>query len=138
MEKQTAPEEEIKGKELFYRGKSIEYLKSLDVREAAKFLPSRSRRSVLRNFDKIELFIQRAEKRIAAKKKIRTQFRELVIVPKLVGMAIGVHNGKEYNEVHITHEMIGHRLGEFLLTRKNVKHGNAGIGATKGSRAAQK
>lgn len=138
MAKQEIPEDEIKTKEQFYRGKPIEYLKGLDVREAAKYLPSRSRRSVLRNFDKIELFIKRCEKRASKKKKIQTHKREIVIVPKLVGYTIGVHNGKTFEDLMITHEMIGHRLGEFLLTRKNVKHGTAGIGATKGSKAAQK
>ena len=51
---------QIRAKEHIYRGKSIEELKKLDVREFAKYLPSRSRRSVLRQFGTIENFIKRA------------------------------------------------------------------------------
>ena len=130
--------EVIKSKETTYRGQTMDYLKSLDVRESAKYLPSRSRRYVLRNFDVIEMFIQRCEKSIVKKKKIRTHLREIVVVPKLVGMAISVYNGKTFLEVHITGEMIGHRLGEFSPTTGKVAHSEAGIGATKSSRALKK
>lgn len=127
-----------KNKELIYRGQKLEFLKSLDVRESAKFLPSRSRRSVLRNFDTIENFIKRCETSLSQKKKIRTHFRDMVIVPKLVGLVIYVYNGKTFNEVNISVEMIGHRLGEFSLSRGRVNHGEAGIGATKSSKAQKK
>ncbi|MDP2947370.1 MAG: ribosomal protein S19 family protein, partial [Nanoarchaeota archaeon] len=46
---------------------------------------------------------------------------------------IGVHNGKEFVRVDINEEMLGHRLGEFAMTRKPTKHGAAGVGATKSS-----
>ena len=128
----------IKSREHIYRGKTLEELKTLDVRESAKYLPSRSRRSVLRNFDTIEKFIKRAEIKLNKNKKIRTHLRDLVIVPKLVGLTIGVHMGRSFQDVQITTEMIGHRLGEFALTRTRVNHGSAGIGATKSSRAQKK
>jgi len=133
-----AEEVVIKSKEHFYRGKSLDFLKSLDVRECAKYLPSRSRRSVLRNFQTIENFIKRCENKLSKKKKIRTHLRDIVVVPKLVGMTIGVYNGKTFNEIALTHNMIGHRLGEFSLTRQKVSHGAPGIGATKSSSGAQK
>jgi small subunit ribosomal protein S19 len=125
-------------REAIYRGKPIEELKALDVRESAKFLPSRSRRSVLRNFDTIEKFIKRCETLSSRKKKIKTHLRDIVIVPKLVGLTIAVHSGKNFQDVPISHEMIGHRLGEFVQTRKKVAHSAAGIGATKSSRAQKK
>jgi len=128
----------IKSKEMFYRGKSLDFLKSLDVRECAKYLSSRSRRSVLRNFQTIENFIKRCEKKIANKKKIRTHLRDIVVVPRMVGMVVGIHNGKTFNDVTLTHNMIGHMLGEFSLTRQKVSHGAPGIGATKSSSGAQK
>ncbi len=128
----------IRSKELFYRGKSLEDLKKLDVRESAKYLPSRSRRSVLRHFDQIEKFIKRCQEQVDHNKKIRTHLRDMVIVPQLVGLAIHVHNGKVFQEVKIVHSMIGHRLGEFALTRGRVIHGNPGIGATKSSAAEKK
>ncbi len=128
----------VRSKELMYRGKTLEYLKSLDVREFAKFLPSRSRRSVLRHFDVVERFIKRCEENASRKKKIKTHLRDIVIVPKLVGLSIGIYNGKTFNEVAITHEMMGHRLGEFAPTTGRVAHSAAGIGATKSSKALKK
>ena len=41
----------------------------------------------------------------------------------MVGFTFGVHNGKDHIEVFVTEDMVGHRLGEFSLTRKFVKHG---------------
>lgn len=137
MAKQENDVEFVK-KEILYRGKTISELKKLDVRESAKFIPSRSRRSVLRKFDVIEKFIKRCEASIAQNKKIKTHLRDIVIVPRLVGMTIGIYNGKIFNEVLILPEMIGHRLGEFSLTRQRVSHGSVGVGATKGSKALKK
>ena len=128
----------VKTKEQMYRGKLLAELQGMDVREVAKFLPSRSRRSVLRHFDVIEKFLARCQVKTDKKKRIKTHNRDLVIVPQMVGMTIGVYMGKAFEDVVITHEMIGHRLGEFALTRKQVKHGSAGIGATKSSRAEKK
>lgn len=130
--------DEVRKKEQFYRGQTLESLKSLDVREASKYLPSGARRYVLRNFDVIEKFLKRCEKKISRNKKIKTHNRDLVIVPKMVGMTISIYNGKSFEEVSITHEMIGHRLGEFSFTRGKVNHGSAGIGATKSSKAQKK
>lgn len=54
---------------------------------------------------------------------IRTWSRASEISPEMVGYVFGVHNGKNFIEVKVTEEMVGHRLGEFALTRKFVKHG---------------
>ena len=131
-------EEIVKSKKQFYRGVSLDDLKLLDVRELAKYLPSRSRRSVLRNFQSVEKFTKLCEEKVLTKKRIRTHLRDIVVVPKLVGLTIGIHNGKEFEDVPITVPMIGHRLGEFAFTRQKVTHSAAGIGATKSSKAAKK
>ncbi len=133
-----AEEVMIKTKDVYYRGKLLEELKLLDVREVAKYLPSRSKRSVLRNFDSVEKFIKRCEKKISMKKKIKTHLRDMVIMPKLIGYSIHVYNGKTFQEIIITPRMIGHRLGEFVLTRSKVNHGSPGIGATKSSSGEKK
>ena len=122
-------------KEILYRGKSIEELSSLDIREFSKYLPSRRRRSVLRQVDRIVKFVQSCKKKIDMKKKIKTQSRNMIIVPQMVGWTISVHNGKEYVPCAITSEMIGHYLGEFSYTRKKVEHSAPGIGATRSSAA---
>ena len=124
---------EISRREKLFRGKTIEELKKLDTREFSKLLKSRARRAVMRNFNVIENFVMRSEKKEAKNKPIKTHLRELVIVPALVGKTIKIHNGKEFFAVKIVEEMLGHRLGEFSLTRKFVKHGAAGVGATKSS-----
>lgn len=54
---------------------------------------------------------------------IKTWARACTITPEMVGFTFGVHNGKEHIPVFVTEEMVGHRLGEFSLTRKFVKHG---------------
>jgi small subunit ribosomal protein S19 len=128
----------VRSKEVFYRGKNLEDLKKLDVRESAKFLPSRSRRSVMRHFDIIEKFIKKCEESTSRNKKIKTHLRDIVIVPRLVGFNVQVYNGKTYNEVRVSHLMIGHRLGEFAMTRSKVNHGAPGIGATKSSSGEKK
>lgn len=118
-----------------YRGKTIDELKQLDTREFAKLLKSRPRRAILRKYDVVETFVKRCEKEVAKNKAIKTQKRDIVIVPKLVGMTIAVHSGKEYFPIKVTEEMLGHRLGEFAITRKKVQHGAPGVGATKSSSA---
>jgi small subunit ribosomal protein S19 len=138
MAKHKEEDLQVRKKEQIYRGKPLEELKGLDVRESAKFLPSRSRRAIMRNFDQIQKFIKRCEKKIGRNKKIKTHLRDLVIVPKLVGLTIGIYTGKTFQEVPIAVEMIGHRLGEFAPSRGRVNHGSAGLGATKSSRAQKK
>jgi len=124
---------ELKKKEITYRGKGIEELKEMGVREFAKYLPSDSRRAIFRQFEKIEKFLLKCKERLDKGKQIKTHLRELVIVPQMVGLNIGVYNGQTFIPVRITIEMLGHRLGEFSLTRGKVQHGAPGIGATKSS-----
>lgn len=54
---------------------------------------------------------------------IKTWSRDSEISPEMVGFAFGVHNGKDFVEVRVSEDMVGHRLGEFALTRKFVRHG---------------
>ena len=54
---------------------------------------------------------------------IKTWSRDCTIVPEMVGFVIGVHNGKIHIPVQIMEEMVGHKLGEFSLTKKFSRHG---------------
>ncbi|MFA5933912.1 MAG: 30S ribosomal protein S19 [Candidatus Paceibacterota bacterium] len=54
---------------------------------------------------------------------IKTWARASQISPEMVGFVFGVHNGKIHIDVLVTEDMVGHRLGEFSLTRKFTKHG---------------
>ncbi|KAF2164926.1 hypothetical protein M409DRAFT_24828 [Zasmidium cellare ATCC 36951] len=49
---------------------------------------------------------------------IKTQARSATILPNFVGLVFQVHNGKIYNDIRITEDMVGHKLGEFSATRK--------------------
>ena len=71
---------------------------------------------------------QRLIKKVIDKKPgdrstIKTWAQASVISPEMVGFTFGVHNGKDFISVLVTEEMVGHRLGEFSLTRKFVRHG---------------
>lgn len=54
---------------------------------------------------------------------IKTWSRACVITPEMIGVTFGVHNGKEFPQVYVTEDMVGHRLGEFSSTRKFSRHG---------------
>ncbi|MEK6856791.1 MAG: 30S ribosomal protein S19 [Nanoarchaeota archaeon] len=119
--------------EFTYRGKTLEDLNKMEVKEFAKLLPSRQRRSLIRGLDiKEKKFLKMLK--ISAK-PVKTHLRKAIILPEMVGKNIMLYNGKEFVPVKIEAEMLGHYLGEFALTRKNVKHSAPGVGATKSSAA---
>ncbi len=57
------------------------------------------------------------------KKPIKTWSRRSTVTPDFVGLTMMIHNGKAFNPVFITENMVGHKLGEFSLTRIFRKHG---------------
>ncbi len=57
------------------------------------------------------------------KEVVKTWSRRSTIFPDFVGHTIAVHNGKEFIPVYVTEDMVGHKLGEFALTRKFGGHG---------------
>lgn len=67
------------------------------------------------------------------KGNIRTHTRDMIILPDMVGLTIHVHNGKEFAQVSIKPEMIGHYLGEYAITNKRVQHGAPGVGSSRSS-----
>jgi len=121
-------------KEIMFRGKSEEELKKMNLQEFSKLLKSRERRALNRQGQVVEKLISRFEKKEKKNKPIRTHCRDIVIVPQMIGKEIQVHNGKTFIPIEITMEMIGHRLGEFSLTRGKVTHTSMGVGATKSSK----
>ena len=128
----------MKKKETLYKGKTIEELKALETREFAQFVDSRARRTILRQFREIENFVSRANKKLSKGKTIKTHHRDLVVVPKMVGMKLQIYNGKTFVPTEVVIEMLGHKFGEFAPTRTRVKHGSAGVGSTKGTKSKAK
>lgn len=53
----------------------------------------------------------------SSRKPIKTWSRRSMIIPEMVGLTIAVHNGRQHVPVLITEHMVGHKLGEFALTR---------------------
>ena len=59
---------------------------------------------------------------VAETSNIKTNKRNSIIFPTFVGKTVQVHNGKDYTKITIIKEMIGHKLGEFVKTRKTFKY----------------
>ena len=57
------------------------------------------------------------------KEVIKTWSRRSTIYPNFIGLTFAVHNGKEFVPVYVTEDMVGHKLGEFVPTRKFGGHG---------------
>ncbi len=120
--------------ELTYRGKTEEELKSMSIEEFAQLVDSRTRRRLMRLSDDDKKFIEKIKK----KDVVKTHYRDFPVIPAMLGKTIKVHNGKEFVDVKPTVEMLGHRLGEFALTRKRVIHSVGGLGSSKSKRPPKK
>lgn len=118
-------------KEFIYRGKSLEELKKMALKELILLLPARQRRTLRRGLtEQQKILLKKIEKN---EKDIKTHCRDMIVLPSMVGLTLKVHNGKDYTQLLIQEEMVGHILGEFALTRKRVGHNAPGVGATRSS-----
>jgi small subunit ribosomal protein S19 len=123
-------------KEFRYRGYTIKQLQSMSLEQFLQLLPSRQRRSLNRGIshEKRKLLEDvRKAKEGKLKGAIKTHARDMIILPYMVGLTIHVHNGKEFVPIEIKPEMVGHYLGEYVMTCKRVMHGEPGIGASRSS-----
>jgi small subunit ribosomal protein S19 len=122
-------------KQFTYRGKTLEELQGMSLSELSEILPSNQRRKLRRRLnDKDKKFLKKVEMLKQGKlKKLKTHNRNMIILPNMVGSEIQVYSGKEFVKLLITQEMIGHYLGEFVMTRQTVKHSAPGVGATRSS-----
>lgn len=64
-----------------------------------------------------------AAKQSGSKAPIKTWARACTIIPDMIGMTFQVHNGKDFIDVYVLENMVGHKLGEFAHTRKFRGHG---------------
>lgn len=122
-----------RSKEFKFKGYSLEELQALSMEELLEVLPARARRSIKRedNHDQGVLYKKLASPDL---KELKTHVRDAIILPKFVGKVVEVYNGNSYIKFEIRPEMIGHYLGEFAPTRKDVKHSGPGVGATRSSK----
>jgi len=123
-------------KEFSYRGIPQAELDSLSLEKLFTLFNSRQRRSLTRGInDGKRKLIEEIKSAKAGKMKnpIKTHLRDLIVLPYMVGVTVNVFSGKEFQSVTITSEMIGHYLGEYVITNKRVSHGAPGVGASRSS-----
>ncbi len=118
-------------KEFIFKGKTVDELKKLSLNELAQLMLARQRRNIKRGFNEQQKIL--LKKLRSNEKNIETHCRDMIILPEMVGKTIKVYQGKEFRPVTVEADMIGHYLGEFVLTRKKVAHSAPGIGATRSS-----
>ncbi|MDE1860195.1 MAG: 30S ribosomal protein S19 [Candidatus Micrarchaeota archaeon] len=120
----------------FYRGKTVDQLQAMKPDEFTSLIKARGRRAIKRNGILYKRLLAKIDhmKKAGVTKPVRTHVREAVILPAWVGMSFAVYDGKQYQEMRIAPEMIGHRLGEYVYTVKRVVHSAPGIRATRGSK----
>lgn len=124
--------------EFTYRGHTVDELQDMSIDEVAELLPARQRRTIERGLssehEKLLEKANAADPEETANNPIRTHLRDMPILPAFFGKTFAVHTGDGFDRVDIQPEMIGHFLGEFQLTRHQIEHGQAGIGATRSSK----
>jgi len=121
-------------KEFTYRGLSKEELANIPNEKLLKLFTARIRRSLTRGTisdDKKKLMEEMKDKN--NKNPIKTHLRDLIILPYMVGVTVHIFSGKEFVPITITLQMVGHYLGEYVITNKRVNHGAPGVGASRSS-----
>ena len=121
-------------KEFAYHGLSKEELANIPNEKLLKLFSARARRSLTRGTmsdDKKKLMEEMKDKK--NKNPIKTHLRDVIILPYMIGTTIHVFSGKEFVPVTITVQMVGHYLGEYVITNKRVNHGAPGVGASRSS-----
>lgn len=127
-------------KKFMYRGYGIEELQAMSMDELVNIMPSRIRRSLQRGFTEMQkkliTRIRKTRKNMQEGKQIKpikTQCRDMPILPEMIGLEFEIYNGKEFIRMEIKPEMLGQYLGEFSMGRRQVKHNAPGVGATRSS-----
>jgi len=122
-------------KKFTYRGLTNEELVRMSPENILKLFPARVRRSLIRGIDEKKRKLAEEIKASKTGKNItiRTHYRDLIILPYMVGVTLSIFSGKEFVPVTITSEMIGHYLGEYVITNKRVSHGAPGVGSSRSS-----
>lgn len=123
-------------KEFRYRGHTLEELNAMSTETLLALFPSRMRRTLGRSVSEEKRKLLEDARAIKDKRvegQIKTHARDMIVLPTMVGLTIGVHNGREFVPLEVKPEMIGRYLGEFVITNKKVVHGTPGIGASRSS-----
>ena len=123
-------------KKFTFHGLSPEETESLTGEKLFDLLSSRARRSLKRgiNDGKRKLIDEIKQAKAGNNQNtIKTHLRDLIILPYMVGATVNIFSGKEFVPITISDEMIGHYLGEYVITNKRVTHGAPGVGSSRSS-----
>jgi len=128
-------------REFTLRGKIWEEIKSLNIDEFIRLLPSRERRTLKRGLsEQQKKLLEKIKKH--PEKFHKTHLRSMIILPDMVGIKFGVYKGgsikgdksNKWFTLEVKPEMVGFRLGDFAIPLKRVQHSAPGIGASKSTK----
>lgn len=121
-----------------FKGHTLEELQEMSLEDFSELLSAKKRRVIKRGFSPSQRKLLERVREVNEKENpkedfIRTHCRDMIILPEMVGLRFGVYSGERFAQVEVEPEMVGHRLGGFVITRKKVEHSTPGIGATRSS-----
>merc|ERR1711918_254020 len=116
-------------KKYSYRGIDLDKLLDLSNQDLMELFRARQRRKFSRGIKRAPITLlkklRKAKRETAYGEKpeaIKTHLRNMVIVPEMIGSIVAVYNGKQFINVEIKPDMIGHYLAEFSITYKPIRH----------------
>ncbi|KAM5460903.1 ribosomal protein S15 [Microsporum canis] len=124
---ETGPSTEIKRKRAFrkfsYRGIDLDQLLDLSSEQLRDVVHARARRRFNRGLKRKPMGLikklRKAKQEAKPNEKpdlVKTHLRDMIVVPEMIGSVIGIYSGKEFNQVEIKPEMVGHYLAEFSIS----------------------
>jgi len=119
-------------KKFEFQGIPLKEIETMPMDKLFQLFSARARRSLTRGITdgKRKLIVEiKSTKSGKNKNPIKTHLRDLIILPYMTGVQIGVYSGKEFVPVNIVPEMIG----EYVITNKRVSHGAPGVGSSRSS-----
>lgn len=127
-------------KKYSYRGIDLDKLLDMSTQDLTAMFKARARRKFSRGIKRscVTLLkkLRKAKRETAYGDKpepVKTHMRNMIIVPEMIGSVVGVYNGKQFLNVEVKPDMIGHYLAEFAITYKPCRHGRGGMGAKGGA-----
>jgi small subunit ribosomal protein S15e len=121
-----------------YRGIDLEKLVDMQNEDLMNLFCARQRRKFSRGIKRQPITLlkklRKSKKACAYGDKpvpVKTHMRNMVIVPEMIGSVVGVYNGKNFINVEVKPEMIGHYLAEFSISYHPVQHGRGKVAGSK-------
>mmetsp|Transcript_50540 Transcript_50540/g.109714 ORF Transcript_50540/g.109714 Transcript_50540/m.109714 type:complete len:144 (+) Transcript_50540:92-523(+) len=118
-----------------YRGVDLDKLVDMSNQDLMELFRARQRRKFSRGIKRAPITLlkklRKAKRDTAYGEKpeaVKTHLRNMVIVPEMIGSVVGVYSGKQFINVEVKPDMIGHYLAEFSITYKPIRHGRGGSG----------